>query len=69
MNRSPYETLAEQYHTLLEVSESIAAHRLPRDIRSLCIVPLSTARRRLVVLGVDSLEEHHYDGGDLNFLQ
>jgi len=157
MSRSPYETLAEQYHTLLEVSESIAAHhdlvelfrdlaqRLPRvvtcssiamalhhsdrnvmqlhilevmrpfsvspgleypvedvpggwvwqhqkplvcpnieeetrfpkvlpiirqaGVRSFCVVPLTTARRRLGAMGVGSQEPHHYTGAEIDFLQ
>lgn len=38
-------------------------------IRSFCVVPLTTARRRLGALAVGSLEEHHYDGAGLEFLQ
>jgi formate hydrogenlyase transcriptional activator len=38
-------------------------------IRSLCLVPLTTARRRLGALGVGSFEEHHYGGASLEFLK
>lgn len=38
-------------------------------IRSLCVVPLTTARRRLGAMGVGSLEEHHYEQAEIDFLQ
>ena len=38
-------------------------------IRSFCAVPLTTARRRLGALVVGSLEEYHYGGAGLEFLQ
>jgi formate hydrogenlyase transcriptional activator len=38
-------------------------------IRSFCVVPLTTARRRLGAMGVGSKEEHHFEGGELDFLQ
>lgn len=38
-------------------------------IRSLCIVPLTTARRRLGAMGVGSLEDHHYGQAEIDFLQ
>lgn len=38
-------------------------------IRSLCIVPLTTARRRLGAMGVGSLENHHYGQAEIDFLQ
>ncbi len=38
-------------------------------IRSFCAVPLTTARRRLGALAVGSLEEYHYSGAGLEFLQ
>lgn len=38
-------------------------------IRSFCMVPLTTARRRLGALSVGSLEEHHYGEAGLEFLQ
>lgn len=52
-------------------------HRFPRvmpmirqaGIRSLCIVPLTTARRRLGAMGVGNLEEHNYQQAEVEFLQ
>ena len=46
------------------------AMELIRDegIRSFCMVPLTTARRRLGALAVGSLHEQLYDAGDLAFL-
>jgi formate hydrogenlyase transcriptional activator len=38
-------------------------------IKSFCVVPLTTARRRLGAMGVGSEEEHHYEGAELDFLQ
>ena len=38
-------------------------------IRSLCIVPLTTARERLGAMGVGSLETHHYQQAEIAFLQ
>lgn len=38
-------------------------------VRSFCLVPLTTARRRLGALAVGSFEEHHYGGASLEFLQ
>ena len=38
-------------------------------IRSLCIVPLTTARRRLGAMGVGSLEDHHYGQAEIDFLR
>jgi formate hydrogenlyase transcriptional activator len=38
-------------------------------VRSFCLVPLTTARRRLGALAVGSFEEHHYGGAGLEFLQ
>lgn len=38
-------------------------------IRSLCIVPLTSARERLGAMGVGSLEDHHYGQAELDFLQ
>ena len=38
-------------------------------VRSFCLVPLTTARRRLGALAVGSYEEHHYGGEGLEFLQ
>ena len=38
-------------------------------VRSFCLVPLTTAHRRLGALAVGSFEEHHYGGAGLEFLQ
>ncbi|MBH0177780.1 MAG: sigma 54-interacting transcriptional regulator [Nitrospira sp.] len=38
-------------------------------IRSLCIVPLTSARQRLGAMGVGSLEAHHYGQAEIDFLQ
>jgi formate hydrogenlyase transcriptional activator len=38
-------------------------------IRSLCIVPLTTARRRLGAMGVGNLEDHHFGQAEIDFLQ
>ena len=38
-------------------------------IRSLCIVPLTTVRRRLGAMGVRNVEAHHYGQAELDFLQ
>lgn len=38
-------------------------------IRSFCMVPLNTARRRLGALAVGSFEDHHYSESGLDFLQ
>lgn len=38
-------------------------------IRSLCIVPLTSARQHLGALGVGSLEDHHYGQAEVDFLQ
>lgn len=38
-------------------------------IRSFCMVPLTTARRRLGALAVGSFEDHHYSGAGLEFLE
>jgi len=38
-------------------------------IRSLCIVPLTSARERLGAMGVGTLEDHHYGQAEIDFLQ
>lgn len=38
-------------------------------VRSLCVVPLTTARRRLGAMGIGSVEEHHYEQEEIDFLQ
>jgi formate hydrogenlyase transcriptional activator len=47
------------------------ATQLIRDegIQSFCMVPLTTARRRLGTLAVGSMEPHHYDEAGIEFLQ
>src|SRR5581483_6170304 len=40
-----------------------------RGIRSLCLVPLTTAQRRLGALGFGSRQVAAYDNADLEFLQ
>lgn len=42
---------------------------LGAGIRSLCIVPLTTARHRLGAMGVGSLEPNHYGQAEVDFLQ
>lgn len=37
--------------------------------RSFCVVPLTTSRRRLGAMGVGTPEEHHYERGEIEFLQ
>lgn len=38
-------------------------------VRSFCMVPLTTSRRRLGAIGVGSLEEHLYEENEVDFLQ
>src|SRR3984893_5185228 len=38
-------------------------------VRSFCVVPLTTAQRRLGTLGFGKLEAHHYEGGEVDFMQ
>jgi formate hydrogenlyase transcriptional activator len=38
-------------------------------VRSFCVVPLTTARRRLGAIGIGSQEEHRYERGEVEFLQ
>ena len=38
-------------------------------IHSFCVVPLTTAQRRLGTLGFGKLEPHHYDGSEVDFMQ
>jgi len=40
-----------------------------QGVRSYCVIPLTTAQRRLGGLGFGSLQEATYDGTDLEFLQ
>jgi formate hydrogenlyase transcriptional activator len=38
-------------------------------VRSFCVVPLTTAQRRLGTLGFGKLEAHHYDASEVDFMQ
>ena len=38
-------------------------------VHSFCVVPLTTAQRRLGTLGFGKLEPHHYDGTEVDFMQ
>ena len=38
-------------------------------VRSFCVVPLTTAQRRLGTMGFGKLEAHHYDAGEVDFMQ
>src|SRR5260370_8327445 len=38
-------------------------------VRSFCVVPLTTAQRRLGTMGFGKLEPHHYDGSEVDFMQ
>jgi len=38
-------------------------------VRSFCVVPLTTAQRRLGTLGFGKLQPHHYDGSEVDFMQ
>src|SRR5437660_3361734 len=39
------------------------------SVRSFCVVPLTTAQRRLGTLGFGKLEPHHYDRSEVDFMQ
>ncbi len=61
----------------LVVSDVERETRFPRvtelmrqqGVKSYCVVPLTTAQRRLGALGFGSLQKASYDGSDLEFLQ
>jgi formate hydrogenlyase transcriptional activator len=38
-------------------------------VRSFCVVPLTTAQRRLGTMGFGKLEPHHYDASEVDFMQ
>ena len=40
-----------------------------QGVKSFCVVPLTTAQRRLGALGFGSLQEAAYEDADLEFLQ
>src|SRR5881296_1085980 len=66
-----------QHQQPLLVSDVEKETRFPRvtevmrqqGVKSYCVVPLTTAQRRLGALGFGSLQEAIYDGSDLEFLQ
>ena len=66
-----------QHQQPLLVSDVEKETRFPRvtevmrqqGVKSYCVVPLTTAQRRLGALGFGSLQETTYDGSDLEFLQ
>src|SRR5881628_1619151 len=66
-----------QHQQPLLVSDVEKETRFPRvtevmrqqGVKSYCVVPLTTAQRRLGALGFGSLQEATYDGSDLEFLQ
>ena len=39
------------------------------QVRSFCLVPLTTAQRRLGILGFGKIEPYHYDASEVDFLQ
>ena len=66
-----------QHQQPLVVSNLAMETRFPRvtdavcrqGVKSYCVVPLTTAQRRLGALGFGSLQEATYDNADLEFLQ
>jgi formate hydrogenlyase transcriptional activator len=42
---------------------------LQEGVHSFCVVPLTTAQRRLGTLGFGKLEPHHYDPSEVDFMQ
>jgi formate hydrogenlyase transcriptional activator len=66
-----------QHQQPLLVSDVEKEARFPRvteamrqqGVKSYCVVPLTTAQRRLGALGFGSMQEHTYDDADLEFLQ
>src|SRR6266540_1045505 len=66
-----------QHQQPLLVSDVEKETRFPRvtevmrqqGVKSYCVVPLTTAQRRLGALGFGNLQEATYDGSDLEFLQ
>ncbi|HEY3196382.1 MAG TPA: sigma 54-interacting transcriptional regulator [Nitrospirales bacterium] len=66
-----------QHQQPLVVSNHAIETRFPRvsdavcqqGVKSYCVVPLTTAQRRLGALGFGSLQEGTYDNADLEFLQ
>ena len=54
----------EQEERFPRVMEAIRAH----GVRSCCVLPLTTAQRRLGALGLGSVQPSAYEGADLEFL-
>ena len=53
-----------------ETSFPVLMETLRREgVHSFCVVPLTTAQRRLGTLGFGKLEPHHYDGNEVDFMQ
>jgi len=53
-----------------ETSFPMLMETLRREgVRSFCVVPLTTAQRRLGTLGFGKLQPHHYDGSEVDFMQ
>jgi formate hydrogenlyase transcriptional activator len=53
-----------------ETSFPVLMEALRREgVHSFCVVPLTTAQRRLGTLGFGKLEPHHYDRNEVDFMQ
>ena len=53
-----------------ETSFPVLMEALRREgVHSFCVVPLTTAQRRLGTLGFGKLEPHHYDPNEVDFMQ
>src|ERR1700720_164016 len=53
-----------------ETSFPVLMEALRREgVHSFCVVPLTTAQRRLGALGFGKLEPHHYDRNEVDFMQ
>src|SRR5580700_6206658 len=53
-----------------ETSFPVLVEALRREgVHSFCVVPLTTAQRRLGTLGFGKLEPHHYDRNEVDFMQ
>lgn len=53
-----------------EISFPALTEALRREgVHSFCVVPLTTAQRRLGTLGFGKLEPHHYDRNEVDFMQ
>ena len=48
----------------------VVSHMLRQDgVQSLCVLPLTTAQRRVGAMGLGSVEASAYDAADLEFLR